>query len=222
MKKTIIFALFAVNSALFAQKTNDKFTVEANLNFQTGSSPINLEIPSIRLRFFPKDNFAVRVLAGYTQFKQEYNIYDQGNFNNSAKVKQSSWNFDFALGGEYHFPGTEKLSPYLGGQIGFELLGASTKGNNTLNGFTYSANAQYESSISGGAGFSAGLVFGADYYLFKNIYVGGEIAYGYSYVFQGYQESWNNQSNVRITTEQSTFSGFGLSANSGIRIGIRF
>jgi outer membrane protein W len=222
MRKTIFFTLFAMSSTLIAQKTNDKFTIEANLNFQTGSSPINLEIPAIRMRYFLNDNFAVRVLTGFTQFKQEYNIYDQGNFNNSGKVEQSSWNFDFAVGSEYHFPGTEKLSPYAGTQIGFQFLGASTVGNNTFNGYSYSANSKYENTISDGGGFNAGLVFGADYYIYKNVYIGGEISYGYSYIFQGYQESWNSQSNVKITTEQTTLSGFGLSANSGIRIGIRF
>jgi hypothetical protein len=65
-------------------------------------------------------------------------------------------------------------------------------------------------------------VFGADYYFTKNVYLGSEISFGYTYQFNGYQRNWNNQSNTATESKLTTTMGLGLAVNPGVRLGVRF
>lgn len=223
--KTILFGLaLAIVGTTAAQNYNpsSKNTVEVNVNLQTGTSPINFDSPSLRVRRFIKDDLALRALVAVSTFSNTDQIYDQGNLANFGSITQSNWNLNIGLGVEKHIFATEKLSTYIGGQLMFATGGGKLSGTNTTNGFTYFSGGEYKNSISGGFGLGLMGIFGADYYFTKNIYLGSEISFGYTYQFNGYQMNWNNQSNSATETKLSTSMGIGIAVNPGVRLGVRF
>ena len=102
-----------------AQKAVQKdLTIEATLNLQVGGAPINFQISEIRMRYFLKNNLAVRTkfAFGYTNSTDYvYNVITPTIPPFTLKSKSS--NFNIALGLEKHFTGTDKLSPYFGGEL---------------------------------------------------------------------------------------------------------
>lgn len=224
MKKFLFGLAFAIVGTAASQNynPNSKNTIEVNVNLQTGSSPISFDAPSLRLRRFIKDDLAFRALVAVSTFSNTDQVYDQGNRSNFGTTTQSNWNFNVGVGAEKHIKSTDKLSVYVGAQAMFAAGGGSFKGTNTANGFTYVSGGEFKNSISGGYGFGLMGVFGADYYFTKNVYVGSEISFGYTYQFNGYQLNWNNQTNAATETQLATTMGLGIAVNPGVRLGVRF
>ncbi len=225
MKKQIYTILLIAVCAMNANaQTNkpvaEKHSIEANVNLQVGDAPISLTAPAIKYRYFLKPNFALRTEIAATVFQNSARIYNN-SFDDFATVKQSNWNLNFGVGVEYHFQGTDKLSPYMGMVVQIQTGGASQEGTNTFNGFSYSQGDQYSNYISGIFGIGTAAVIGADYYFLKNVFIGAEISYGYGRIFNGYQQVWSTRTNVTTETKLATFGSLGL-GNSGIRLGMRF
>ena len=137
-------------------------------------------------------------------------------------LKSKSSNFNVALGLEKHFTGTDKLSPYFGGEVGFGLNSNSLNGINTENGQQYLEGGTFTAQTVGGNNFYAGLVFGADYYFISSIYIGAELGYGFAIENYGKRQIWNSNSTEVVENSLGSGMGFGLQANPGIRIGIKF
>jgi outer membrane protein W len=223
IKNKISLWLLAIPSLLIGQiekPTTEKHSIEVNLNFQVGSAPISLEAPSIKYRYFLNPHLAARTELAASLFQNSSRIYNS-NYDDFGTINQSSWNINWSVGAEHHFAGTKRLSPYLGGVAQIQTGGASQEGTNTFNGFNYSQGDQYSNYISGSFGWGAGVVFGADYYILKNVFVGAEITYGYGRVFNGYQQVWSTRSGLTTETKLASYGSLGMS-NSGIRLGIRF
>ncbi len=223
LKIKTILGLMLVPSFTFAQIAKpkiEKHSVEVNLNFQVGSAPISLEAPSIKYRYFLNPYLAARTELAASLFQNSSRLYNS-SMDDFGTINQSSWNLSWSIGAEHHFQGTERLSPYLGAVAQIQTGGSSQEGTNTFNGFVYSQGDQYSNYISGSFGWGAGVVFGADYYVLKNVFVGAEITYGYGRVFNGYQQVWSTRSGVTTETKLSSFGSLGIS-NSGIRLGVRF
>lgn len=201
-----------------AQKSD--YTVEALLNLQTGSQGIGIGLNELKIRYFYKNNFAFRCRFKYSSTNYSNKLYDYNLSNPPADVKETDNEFNLALGAEYHFTGTPKLSPYLGAELGMGLSNQKLTATN-FDGHQYSMGDNYEKSITGGQSFLIGLVFGADYYITKGVYLGGEISYGFGYQFNGYQNE-NMPNSAKTTKELSTTYGMVLQANSGLRIGVKF
>ncbi len=222
--KKILFCLtltIAVSASAQNYKSQSKNTIEVNVNLQTGSSPISFDAPNLRYRRFIKENLAIRTLVAVSTFSNTDQI-QSGSPEYYGTSTQTNWNFNLGLGIEKHLLTTEKLDPYLGGQLMFATGGGSFSGSNTINGFTYLSGGEFQNSISGGFGLGLMAVLGADYYFAQNLYLGTEISFGYTYQFNGYQQNWNNLSQTTTETKLSTTHGLGIAINPGVRIGIRF
>ncbi len=207
-----------------AQKAVQKdLTIEATLNLQVGGAPINFQISEIRMRYFLKNNIAVRTKFAFNFLNNTDYVYNVITPNIPPfTLKSESSNFNVALGLEKHFTGTDKLSPYFGGEVGFGLNSNSLNGINTENGQYYSEGGTFTSQTVGGNNFYAGLVFGADYYFIQSIYIGAELGYGFAINNYGKRETWNSSSTSIVKNSLGSGMGFGLQANPGIRIGIKF
>ena len=222
----LVVTAFLSTSSLFAQteipfKSGKKnVTVEATLNLITGSSAISFGASDLRIRYFLSDQIALRTRLNYSSTSFTNNYYSFNYTDPAGKSVEDQNSMGIAVGAEYHFAGTPKLSPYAGAEFGFNSVSGNITGTN-YDGRQYSIGDNYEGSISGGGGFTAGLVAGADYYIVHGIYIGGEIGYGYSYLFDGYLNSSLNGVKA-VEKELSTTTGFGLATNAGIRIGVRF
>ena len=192
MKKTLsIFmtiAALSFSSVAFAQKpVKGSVTGEVQLNFQTGTAAIGVVAPSLNFRYFLMDDLALRLKLAITSTKDK-----------TGDVEDKTSNFSFAPGIEKHFKGTDKLSPYIGAEI-------------PISGGKVEHKTAAGSSTDKTSSFGVNLIFGGDYYVWQSVYVGAEVAWGFS-----------SGTSTPEVGEKTTTSGFSLGANSGIRLGMKF
>lgn len=239
MKKLMIFVgALTLTGSLFAQKPasdDARYSLEglANLNTSNGMS---FAAPSLRLRYFVNDNIAARVQFGFggdgssvvnTPSKEtHYYANPAGGDNGTVDIARSAW--DLKLGAEYHLAGTDKMSPYFTGNIGF---GAGSEEQAWTNVF-YDATGDLaftqgmNVAASGGySTFSWGLGAGFDYYVADNLYLGLELNLTSTMMTEDntIQEITSPLGTQTITTLGSamTYTNIGA-AHGSVRIGWRF
>ena len=107
MKKlfTLIGAILITGSVMAQKPSSDSpFSLEGNINYNSMEG-ISFTAPSVRLRYFFKDNMAGRV--------------EIGMMNTSINDSTGTSMMNIGLGYEYHLDGTDKMSPYFGARVGF-------------------------------------------------------------------------------------------------------
>lgn len=183
MKKLFLsLALVAAGVAAYAQKpAAGDMTLETQFSLDMGG-PNGFTTPEIRYRYFLSEGMAARVRLGINSASNTRAI-DNGAVNNkeTGEIKTSQFGFELGLGIEKHLSGTNKLSPYFGGELFLGSQGAAqTTATGSNDGLTWTGKEDtYETS--GGGTFNLGLkgVFGADYYFTESIYLGGEMGWGF-------------------------------------------
>ena len=194
MKKLMIFVgALTLTGSLFAQKPasdDARYSLEglANLNTSNGMS---FTAPSLRLRYFVNDNIAARVQFGFggdgssvvnipSKETHYYANPTAGGENGVVDIARSAW--DLKLGAEYHLAGTDRMSPYITGNIGFGRGSEEQTWTNVfysdlmdptsdltyMNGASVSATGGYKT-------FNWGVGAGFDYYVAENLYLGLEL-----------------------------------------------
>ncbi len=131
--------------------------------------------------------------------------------NGDDYMKSTSLDLFLAPGIEKQF-GTDKVVGYIGAElpIGFYSYNTEVKVGTTTT----------ETKNPNGTGyFGVGLyaVFGFDYYVFENVYVGAEFSPGLMF-----QKNSDTSVDGTVTIKGGTDMGFYLSSASGIRLGVRF
>ncbi|MFM8596974.1 MAG: outer membrane beta-barrel protein [Flavobacteriales bacterium] len=240
MKKLMIFVgALTLTGSLFAQKPasdDARYSLEglANLNTSNGMS---FTAPSLRLRYFATDNIAARVQFGFggdgssvvnTPSKESHSYANPtaGGEAGTVDIARSAW--DLKLGAEYHLAGTDKMSPYFTGNIGFGNGSEEQTWTNVFyNGAGDLAYAQGMSvAASGGySTFSWGLGAGFDYYVADNLYLGLELNLTSTNVTNNdvVQEITSPLGTQTITELGNTMTYTNIGAAHGsVRIGWRF
>lgn len=228
MKKNILLvAAFAViGLSASAQKptegNNSSLEVGLNIGENGGES---FSAPALKYRYFIAPNMAVRFGLSLDGSKTTETFYENADYTGStgtAEDKSGSWSV--SPGFEYHFAGTDKLSPYAGVSL---MFGGMKNNSTTTNSDGNSWVDQYSSeNESKGSMFGWGLVAGVDFYFAENIFVGAEFGYmGMSYTDKGGSSSVTMggttvSSTIPADTWKSSSRGFG--AQAGIRLGWRF
>ncbi len=230
MKKTLLIAAFAfVSSFAFAQKpTTGGKTAEVNLNLQFGAAALSYNAPELRFRYFLSDNAAVRLRMGLGSSSAKSSV------TNGTTEAEITDNFGFGLllapGYEMHLPGTDKLSPYIGGQLGINFVGGATKEvtNSAVaapTAATITVGNKYSSKAGSDLTISLGLMMGADYYITDAIYVGGEFGLGLFSI----KSTGEGKTDVTVgttltsskTLKSSSMDLFGVTSG-GVRLGFIF
>ncbi len=206
---TVICLVFNANSQTLEQKAEEDFrpsagdvSLEVNLlsPFVVGQ-PIYINY--LRGRYFLSDNMAIR--KGL-----EFNII-------SSKDKGDDWeysgrviDFGFYPGIEKHFTVGKRVSPYLGKELG--IFNRST--------YEYAENeADYEVKNEDGLfSFHLNLVGGVDIYIYKGLYLGAELGYGFERVSFKDTEITTNGSESTIENNEVIFR-LGDNVNTAIRLG---
>jgi hypothetical protein len=185
MKKIIftVATVVALAGSTFAQKAtlDNPFSLEGALGYSGG---INWEAPTLRARYFVKENIAARVQLGLgdglgtaqSETNRFFENADGTGGEGIQEINRMSWMAQ--IGGEYHLAGTDRLSPYFA--LGINFGGGSYKETWTMfDGTGYNANlgAEVNGSFSM---FGVGLGAGIDYYVFENVYAGLELGLNYS------------------------------------------
>ena len=126
--------------------------------------------------------------------------------------------FDFSLrpGYEIHFAGTEKLSPYVGGEALFALN--STSNNDEELDFLSSEKVKTSAS-TGTISLGLNIVSGCDYYFAKKFYVGLELGFGFSTSLPSTVTTVAANGDRNTTTGNTSSLNWGPNYIASIRIG---
>jgi hypothetical protein len=179
MKKVALFFAFAIAcvSGAFAQKQTGG---EKNLEVQfapLGGNPVS--ISGIRLRLFNSESSAIRIGLFVGGSSSDDVTAQAGEFGpDSPELHDMSKEFSFSIrpGYEMHFAGTDRLSPYIGGEV---LVGISRS-------TTDEEVANSDDSVGtittkdGSTTFGLNAVAGCDFYFSDAIYLGVELGFGYA------------------------------------------
>lgn len=245
MKKlSLLLGGMILTTAVMAQKPTEgaPMTLEGNVaglaTFGFGNaSPTNLNgttnagttpsivAPGLRFRYFATDNIAIRLSLGFSSSKTTNNFYEfeVDNTGGSGSYVTKMGTTTIGIGGEYHFKGTEKLSPYAGLDINFGMGAARTEGDQS-NGATWVAPDYSEKSEQKTAGFGVGLIAGTDYYFVENFYLGVELGLGFnSYTMkEGTASVTSGGVTVEAKGNEMKQSGFSNNVMGMFRLGWRF
>lgn len=235
MKKTILLALatataFAANAqhgsefVSFKPKKGD-VTAEFGLTGGILNSDFTKNEGSnglLRGRIFLKNNLALRGGFDLGVSSETTNIYGVGT--QVGESTETFTKFNLNVGIEKHFKGTHRLSPYVGGDIVFGVVGYNLNNENT-DGTSYYNN--YSSEVKGPADVKLGIrgVMGADYYFAKNVYLGVEAGLQIANTFGGERSvTVNNGGSTTTTTFKPVKNNFdiGTSIVTGVRLGFVF
>lgn len=223
-KKVLMTVVMAGATTLaMAQKPTEgaPHSVEVQMNL-TGD--VNTIVaPSLKYRYFLSENMAIRFGLGFDGSKAELNFSENADGTGALgtqEVKSSGW--EVAPGFEYHFAGTDRLSPYLGVAI---AIGGGKDTETWTNfdgeGYAEGVSAEVENPFST---FGVGLLAGADFYFAENFFVGAEFGYLISSVTEkeGSISVSAGGTTTTATTPENKFSSNGFGETAAIRLGWRF
>lgn len=225
-----------------------KGTITGEFGLSGGLLNTNLDLNNntglLRFRYFLKDNLAVRLGFGVSKKSDTKNLYAPVGLPISGlqgSYVTTNSGLAINLGIEKHFQGSDRLSTYAGADLLIFSNGASEKRENSNSGGTafqqgFSGNLEGVNSISAASsGLGLRLLAGAEYYIVKNVYIGGEFAFGFQSLSKKDVTGISTTSIVNasyvITSSTSTpidikspgkSSEISASVITGIRIGFQF
>ncbi len=225
MKKlAILVGAIALTGSTFAQKATAEtpFSLEGQIGFN--ASTLSFNAPAIRFRYFVKDNIAARVTLRVlnSSTTKNYFLDEDKNSGGSGTEINKIGGWSASLGGEYHFTGTERLSPYGGLDIVFGG-GKTTNEWTNFDGTGY--NADYKRNIEAKTStFGVNLVAGTDYYFAQNFYLGLELGLGFQATTtkEGSDEIVTGGNTTNTISNEEKSSVFGNNFISNFRLGWRF
>nr|WP_294861531.1 outer membrane beta-barrel protein [uncultured Fluviicola sp.] len=187
MKKlSLLLGGIILSTAVMAQKPTEgnPLSVEGQIGLSGlgGGTNLNFTAPALRLRYFVTSNIAVRLTVGLDNAKTTLNAYEFADgTGNSGTYETKRSNTNIAVGAEYHFEGTARLSPYVGLDIKFGMGGMKETGDNAglIAGNAVYALNYAEKFTAKTSMFGVNLVAGTDFYFAENFYVGLELGLGF-------------------------------------------
>ncbi len=225
MKKLgLLVSGIVLSTALMAQKPDANVPSTLEGQFGWNNSTMSFDAPALRYRYFLEDNIAVRLTLGINNTTNTDNFFENEDNNTGATGTYQTKNngLTFGVGGEYHFEGTNRLSPYAGADIMFGSGKASTDGQNS-DGVSfvgdYSEMSEYKTSM-----FGVNLVAGTDFYFAQNFYFGLELGLGWASNKEKEGETTVTFGGNTFTSKsnEATSSEFGNNVISTFRLGWRF
>jgi len=238
MKKILLTGCLVIASAAasFGQTYADvaKATNETPMSIEVlvnnGGTGLNWNAPALRFRYFVTESIAARLQIGLgdgsgnpsSESLRFYEDADGGGEEGSAEISRAAWIAQ--IGGEYHFAGTQKLSPFVALGVNFGG-GSQSLSTENSDGSSYAQDLNIESE-GGYSVFGVGLGAGMDFYFVENVYVGLELGFGFSSF--NYDDSQQVTSvttggtTTSVTTVNPGYSESFIGTNAAFRLGWRF
>ncbi len=212
MKKIFISlgVIITAYCSLTAQEAKGKYTLDFNINpaalFDANAGAM-FQMPNIKGRYFMASDIAVRLELGMG-FNSDKDFTDAEG---DDYIKNSSTSITFSPGIEKQF-GSEKFVGYIGAEL--PITNYSEKSEVKIG--TVVTNTKNPNG-NGNLGIGLNAVFGFDYYLLGNVYVGAEFSPGLRF-----RKYYDTVMDDITNTKGGTGLSFYLSSSSGIRLGVRF
>jgi len=188
--KKISFALLVAATALTTSvSAQNEAKNQTSSDFKFSGGDMNLEIqmasPFAAGEPFSLDGVKFRYfLSNTSAFRLNVNVNASSNTDITQqedadidelelKDKTADFEFKIAPGYEIHFSGTNKLSPYVGGDVVLNFARNSVKED-----LQVVKDVKYTKTSDGSFTFGLNGVAGFDYYFAKSLYIGAELNYG--------------------------------------------
>lgn len=246
MNKRIAVALLIlslIGLATFAQESNKEEFTKFNdrdwgVSFNVTGIINNISVntfedvnsnPALQLKKFVKPNLAVRVGFGLTSFNITNETVDSLN-NSSISVDSNYRRTDFFIqpGVEYHFSGTKRLDPYVGGAITIGTVGSeSIEVNEVTSDTTGSASVSTNYDMPGGFTFGVNAIIGFNYFVAPKLALGAEYQWGflsqrtggdYSIVTIDDPISGATSTSRQVGTNRTSDNGFRMNSTLGVTL----
>jgi hypothetical protein len=222
MKKTIALLFIAVFAVGYTYAQQNK-QVAGSKNLEVlfaplGGSPISLG--GIKYRSFSSETSAMRV-AVFVGLQSSTDVM-LGGSDGETEMNSKSGSFDISVrpGLEKHFTGTDKLSPYIGGEV---LIGFSSESQIDENYDFFEDEIYEETTKNGSLTFGLNALAGVDYYFAQNIYLGAEFGFGFSFESMNDTKFESTQNDVDdVTSPNGSGINLGPNAVGQIRLGWLF
>lgn len=225
MKKIALILVLMVGISSFSFAEDDKnhsagdISVEVNfIPLSTTDTPIQLNF--LKGRFFLSDNMAVRLGFMFDISTISDTQPDPANINNIEKETDRITDFGLMPGIEIHFPLGNRVSPYVGAELGFTTR--STK-------YEYSTNFNNDNITQTGIGgftqFGLNMLVGTDVAIYKGLYLGAEFGFGFSTTSFPDVVTTATTGGVTVTetiVDNSSVFSLGTVFNPAIRLGWTF
>lgn len=197
------------------------WSTEAIFYLQTGSNALRFGLTDIKVRKFITNKTVAR-----TRFLANVNNETTIIVGSSGNMERSIKNATFVIapGFETHINGSKRLSPYWGMELAVGSTNYEYNLTNSVNGQSFALGGNFNSQSQGNYQMGANAIFGADYYITSQIFIGVELGYGFLYQNFGTNEiQISSNGNVNNnSTPMGSNSGLNLFSNPGIRLGIAF
>ncbi|PVH26397.1 hypothetical protein [Sphingobacterium corticibacter] len=229
----------------FAQNHDDgglksrkgNFSTELNINPFKANLSLNNALNQMKVRYFIQDDLALRLGVGINVIDSTWSSgapYSADSYFISTANKQSA--ADFTIGIEKHFPGTQRLSPYIGADLSWGVQSSNQKVttnattfeiDNGLLDMSFNPNLPIGRGLlipNGYTRFGAVAIVGFDFYMAKNFFVGYEFNVGYNRLKYKTPtiESIGENGGIVDLVSNSSVTSFKTSLMNGIRIGYTF
>lgn len=228
--KRILISVFAVMAMVVSANAQDDLkagSVSIEVQFRpANATPISMD--NFRARYFLSDNMAVRLGVYLNSDKASDEQMSTGNPVVTQTENHKVFTFGVYPGIEMHFPVGQRLSPYVGAELGFTSRSASSEITNF--GFIEGLNISTENMLYGGSNegytsFGVNAITGMDFYIYRGLYMGVELGLGYS----TYKEKDRSMTEVNGGTTNTVeekinerTSSFGFRTENAIRLGWKF
>jgi len=159
-----------------------------------GSDALGIGGVSVKYFFTPKLELRGDLVFGFWSDKDK-NPVPSGGIGVESVSKNSSSAFGLNLGLNYHFNGTERISPYVGALVGFGLFNEKTKTDNLFH-----VDGDYQSWKTGGIGAQVVVATGFNWYIVNGLYIGAEVGLGFQFTKELKSETKSSIGGVSNTT----------------------
>jgi hypothetical protein len=179
MKKSLSLLMLAMFTIGFMQAQDKQVAGSQNLEFLVAPLSGNpVSIAGIKYRSFSTESSAIRVTV-FLGYDTSTDV-SLGGEDGETEFNSTSSSFDISVrpGIEKHFTGTDKLSPYYGGEL---LVGFSSSSDKEEE-YDFFEEETYETTVKDGmVTFGANAIAGFDYYFAQNVYIGAEMGFGLAF-----------------------------------------
>lgn len=236
-------ALLTVGSVSAQKQTGGENNLEVNFT-PLGGSPISIN--GLRFRKFTSESSAVRVNVFIGSSSDKTVKAQEGELNpedpTSPVLYMWDRSFDLTIrpGYEIHFDGTDRLSPYVGAELDFGIGSTSTEeefwSSDSPTEFDPEDNVVWSGTDKDGyVRIGLNLLAGFDFYFADNIYLGGELGFGFANTSMrdsefetDNQQAWSvfatgdDDSDLPDPIENGSTFNVGPTVNGAIRLGFLF
>ncbi len=223
MKKKVLFiAAIAVGLLTTNQAEAQDFKAsEGHHNIEMNFAPMGgapISISKIKYRQFIADDMALRLGVSISSSSRKADPTKYSD-DNEYQNKDSEFGLSLSPGVEKHFGGTDRLSPYIGGEINFTMLkNKNISFDDDFNGKVYEVTEK-----NGNIGVGLNLLLGTDWYFTKNMYMGTEIGFGFLFVSDSKTKRSTEEPGIKdVEIEHGSSFQLGPNFQSGIRLGFLF